>query len=247
MELLERFAQGDMDAFEALFREFQGEVYGWIVRIVRDGNAAEDLTVEAFWRMYRAHARFDPRHKSRKRKFRVGEAIHTKTGVAAEAQRDANNTQGGDMEQARTSGRAEGTRIWRMHTETDPEGSFGPWARRVATNVALDHLKKARRELPLIIDPAEEACANPGVQGEIREQIETAFGELSPKLRAVATLALVEELPYEEIAEALGISVVTVRVRVFRAVRILREQLAKAISGEGIGHRATKEVRGCEK
>ncbi len=38
MELLERFASGDLEAFEALFRQHQKEVYSWIVRIVRDRN-----------------------------------------------------------------------------------------------------------------------------------------------------------------------------------------------------------------
>lgn len=61
MELLERFANGDVHAFETVFREFQGEVYRWIVRIVRDPAAAEDLTIETFWRIYRARARFDPK------------------------------------------------------------------------------------------------------------------------------------------------------------------------------------------
>ena len=51
MELLERFAAGDLEAFEALFREHHKEVYAWIVRIVRDHGIAEDLTVEAFWRI----------------------------------------------------------------------------------------------------------------------------------------------------------------------------------------------------
>lgn len=60
MDLLERFARGDEEAFESLFREFQGNVYGWIVRLVRDPTTAEELTVEAFWRMYRARARYDP-------------------------------------------------------------------------------------------------------------------------------------------------------------------------------------------
>jgi RNA polymerase sigma-70 factor, ECF subfamily len=60
MELLERFAAGDSDAFEAIFRQYQGEVYRWIVRIVRNSATAEDLTVETFWRMHKAHARFDP-------------------------------------------------------------------------------------------------------------------------------------------------------------------------------------------
>lgn len=60
MSLLERFAKGDLDAFETLFRQFQGKVYGCIVRIIRDPGTAEDLTLEAFWRMYRARGRFDP-------------------------------------------------------------------------------------------------------------------------------------------------------------------------------------------
>src|SRR5215469_5533887 len=86
---LERFTRGDIQAFEALFREYQGEVYGWIIRIVHDSGAAEDLTIETFWRIYRARARFDP-------------------------------------------GR-----------------SFGAWARRIATNLALEHLSRRRPERPL--------------------------------------------------------------------------------------------------
>jgi RNA polymerase sigma-70 factor (ECF subfamily) len=60
LDLLEQFAAGDVDAFESVFRQFQGEVYGAILRIVRDRAAAEDLMIETFWRIYRARARFDP-------------------------------------------------------------------------------------------------------------------------------------------------------------------------------------------
>ena len=67
MELIEQgpavfelFAAEKVEAFEVLFREFQGEVFSWIVRIVRDPSAAEDLTIETFWKIYRAHARYDP-------------------------------------------------------------------------------------------------------------------------------------------------------------------------------------------
>ena len=165
MELLERFAQGDLEAFEALFRQFQGQVYGWIVRIVRDRGIAEDLTVETFWRIYRAHARFDP------------------------------------------------------------EGNFGAWARRIATNAALDHVKTARREVALPDDLAAGAQPDPAVHREVHEQIERAFRELPARLRVVATLAFVEEESYEQIAEGLGISVGAVRSRVFRAVRLLRKKL----------------------
>ena len=59
-ELLLRFVQGDRDAFEALFHQFERDVYRWILRIVRDRSDAEDVLVEAFWRCYHARARFDP-------------------------------------------------------------------------------------------------------------------------------------------------------------------------------------------
>jgi RNA polymerase sigma factor (sigma-70 family) len=60
MDLLERFAHGDLEAFETMFSEYQAVVYAWILRIVRNSSVAEDLTVETFWRIYCAHARFDP-------------------------------------------------------------------------------------------------------------------------------------------------------------------------------------------
>lgn len=168
MELLERFARGDLAAFETLFRQFQGEVYGWIVRMVRNPGAAEELTVETFWRIYRARARFDPAR------------------------------------------------------------SFGAWARRIATNVALDHLKTARLEvsLPENLSPAAPQ-PDAAVQRDVRDRMERAFRALPAKLRVVATLALIEERPYEEIAEALGTSVGTVKSRMFRAVRLLREKLKR--------------------
>ena len=58
-DLLDKFRQGDLDAFEALFRRHQRAVYGWILRIVRNPTAAEDLTVESFCRIYKARARYE--------------------------------------------------------------------------------------------------------------------------------------------------------------------------------------------
>jgi len=166
MELLERFASGELEAFEALFRQHQKEVYAWVVRIVRDSGIAEDLTLETFWRIYKSRARFDP------------------------------------------------------------AGNFRAWARRIATNAALDHLRHSRRETEL---PGDLACApraDPAVRGETRERIRQAFQQLPAKYRLVATLALIEEEPYNSIAEAVGISAALVKVRLFRAVRMLRKKLS---------------------
>ena len=57
----------------------------------------------------------------------------------------------------------------------------------------------------------------------------TAAEGLAPALEDAFrwdTLALVEEQPYAEIADALGLPVGTVKSRVFRAVRRLRSELA---------------------
>jgi RNA polymerase sigma-70 factor (ECF subfamily) len=164
-DVLRQFSHGDLDAFESLFRQHQGEVYGWIVRIVRDPAAAEDVTVETFWRIHRAHARFNPAR------------------------------------------------------------SFQAWARRIATNAALDHLKAVRSETDLPDDLA--SLPDPGISQELRRKTAHAFRRLPPKLQVAATLALIEEQPYKEIAESLGISTGAVKLRVFRALRLLRKELIR--------------------
>jgi RNA polymerase sigma factor (sigma-70 family) len=166
-EVLRHFCHGDLDAFEALFRRHQSEVHGWIVHIVRDPAAAEDLTVETFWRIYRAHARFDP------------------------------------------------TR------------SFGSWARRIATNAALDHLKTVHPEMGLPDDLPSPPSPDPSISEELRRKTARAFRRLPTKLQVAATLALIEEQPYKEIADALGISTGAVKLRVFRSLRLLRKELKR--------------------
>ena len=165
MELLKRFKEGDVDAFETLFRQFQADVYGWIVQIVRDRALAEDLTIETFWRIHKTRARFDT------------------------------------------------------------ESAFGGWARRIATNLAIDHLRRRRPEQELSEQFPSAETPDSVVRRETRQMIERAFLRLPPKLQVAATLALIEERSYEEIAVALGKPVGAIRTRVFRAVRQLRKHL----------------------
>jgi RNA polymerase sigma factor (sigma-70 family) len=164
-DLLERFVQGDQDALEALFQRFAVEVHGWILRIVRDPGAAEDVLIESFWRAYRGRARFDASR------------------------------------------------------------SFGAWMRRIATNASLDQLRSARRHARWTsVDHDALAPASPNP--DLRESVAIAFRRLPPKLQIVAALALIEERPLAEIAEALGLPVGTVKSRVSRAIARLRKALA---------------------
>jgi RNA polymerase sigma-70 factor (ECF subfamily) len=163
--VLNDFRQGDVDAFEALFRLHQRAVYGWILRIVRNPAAAEDLTVESFWRIHRAHARFQPAR------------------------------------------------------------GFEAWARRIATRTALDWLRTQRPETVLPGELPAPAAADPAITDEIRRKTALAFQRLPSRLRVAAVLAVIEEQPHKEVAEALGISISAVKLRVFRALRLLRKDL----------------------
>src|SRR4051812_9375106 len=164
-EILSRFVKGEQAAFEQLFRLYETEVYGWIMRIVRDASAADDVLVDAFWRAYRGRAQFDPAR------------------------------------------------------------SFGAWMRRIATNAALDELRSARRRG---WQPADDTLPAPrGADRDTNDAIALAFRGLPPDLQAVAALALIEEQPYADIADALGIPIGTVKSRVFRATRFLREELVR--------------------
>lgn len=166
-DALERFKTGDVDAFEALFRRHQGEVYGWIVRIVRNPAVAEELTIDTFWRIYRARARFDTQRP------------------------------------------------------------FGAWARRIGTRAAIDYLRSNMPSCELEEPTLGATAASQERLRELREPIERAFDSLPARLRPAAALALIEELPYQEIASALDISLSAVKMRVARAVRLLRTSLER--------------------
>ena len=79
----------------------------------------------------------------------------------------------------------------------------------------------------LLTEPAAPAAGDAAVAAETRRKTALAFERLPPKLRIAAVLAVVEEQPQREVAEALGISVAAVKVRVFRALRLLRKDLEK--------------------
>jgi RNA polymerase sigma factor (sigma-70 family) len=118
-------------------------------------------------------------------------------------------------------------RIHQAHARFDPSRGFEGWARRIATNAALDWLRTPRIECELPADLPTPAVANPAITEEIRRKTALAFERLPPKLRIAAVLAVVEELQHKDVAEALGISVSAVKLRVFRALRLLRKDLER--------------------
>lgn len=113
----------------------------------------------------------------------------------------------------------------------EPE-RFGSWLFRILSNRCKDHLKSpGRRETTLEeswpaegSDPAEHA-----LRGELRKRVEWALGRLPPSQREAFVLKHLEGLSYEEIADRLGTSVGSLKMRVFRARETLQGLLEDLI------------------
>jgi len=117
-------------------------------------------------------------------------------------------------------------------------GSFRGWLLRIATNCARDELRRRMRRIParslaaetdddLAIDPPAPG-ADPALALDDRTlgpALEAALRSLPPDQREVVLLADVHGLQYEEIVAITGVTMGTVKSRLFRA----RERLRRAL------------------
>jgi RNA polymerase sigma-70 factor (ECF subfamily) len=126
------------------------------------------------------------------------------------------------------------SRAWvsRERFEDRHEGSAAPWLYGIARNVLLMSIRRGaveratatrlgvleRLDLPGGAGAATEASWAEGAD----ELLET----LPPSLRSAITLRIVEELDYDEVAEALGTTESAARVRVHRGLAALRKRLS---------------------
>ena len=121
------------------------------------------------------------------------------------------------------------------------EFSFSTWLYKIATNNAIDHLRKRKVKLvsidkPLPNSDGEQHFEIPDTsyvpdQNILRAQqtrtIETAIENLPDKYRVVIVMRHQQEKSYEEIAEELGLPLGTVKAHIFRA----RELLYRSLKG----------------
>lgn len=119
----------------------------------------------------------------------------------------------------------------------DFTGSLEGWIRRIVTNTAIDHLRKAKKD-PFLSDQDNDFVAgstDPMIEAEYNEILELkgkvaieAIGKLSPAYRAVFNLYVIEEHTHKEIANLLGISEGTSKSNLAKAKmnlqRLLKEQ-----------------------
>ena len=116
----------------------------------------------------------------------------------------------------------------------DGRAAFTTWCYRVATNAALDELRRKRRR-PRPADPSEQEpiAAGPSTEDRVgaRLDVDAALAELPEDFRVAVVLRDLCDLDYAEIAEVLDVPPGTVRSRISRGRALLVEHLGPAVPG----------------
>jgi RNA polymerase sigma-70 factor (ECF subfamily) len=141
---------------------------------------------------------------------------------------------------------------WRGFGSFEAGTNFRAWFFRILTNAFYSRYRKARREgqaveleeVPelylwrqssaaglndVLQDPAAALLARLDA-----EEVNAAIAALPEEYRMVAALYFMDDLPYQEIAEMLGIPIGTVRSRLHRARRLLQRALWETAVERGL-------------
>ena len=126
--------------------------------------------------------------------------------------------------------------------EYDDSKPFKPWLYRIATNLAIDAIRKRQRkpteismnsplnetESDMVLEQTiEDNQANPAEQLDLLDRknlVRQAVDELPDSQRATLLMAYFHKMPYKDIAEAMNISVGTVKTHMSRAMRALAKR-----------------------
>jgi RNA polymerase sigma-70 factor (ECF subfamily) len=120
------------------------------------------------------------------------------------------------------------------------EAAFGTWLIQIAVHLARDRVRERRRSRTVSLDALLEIDRDTPLLAETRpaydplaelserdmtERFESALQELPPSYREAFLLRHIQEMPYEAMASATGDTVGSLKVRVHRARKILKEKL----------------------
>jgi RNA polymerase sigma factor (sigma-70 family) len=122
-------------------------------------------------------------------------------------------------------------KAWQALPQWQPQAQFKTWLFRIASNTAMDALRRRRIVEMVPLEEEYDAPAHgpgPDVQLQSRQRLrslESALAALPAEQREVILLREIEGLSYAEISTALGVHEGTVKSRIARA----REALASAV------------------
>jgi RNA polymerase sigma-70 factor (ECF subfamily) len=114
-------------------------------------------------------------------------------------------------------------RVYRYASRFIPQARVSTWVFKIARNLSLDEIKRRQR---LYVDEAaighqrqyaDQTSSAAAARIDFEQDIIHALSELPENQRAALLLRVNEGLSYEEIGEALGLSVPSVESLIFRA------------------------------
>jgi RNA polymerase sigma-70 factor (ECF subfamily) len=174
-DLIRRYLEGDVAAFDELMRAHEDRVFAICLRMMKDRDQALDATQDVFLTVFRKADRY--------------------------------------KEQA----------------------AFSTWLYRVSINTCYDHLRRRQRKqtqtIPEHLDPSDPHSDDVLSAVELRPDIETALAGISPEFRAAVVLVDLEGMSLDGAADTLDVPVGTVKSRLFRARKLLAQELGNLAPG----------------
>ncbi len=131
-------------------------------------------------------------------------------------------------------------RVFRSLDSYTP-GTFEGWLHRITTNLFLDRARRKQRlrfdaltdEFAALLHSGTATPEDVYLDRHLDADIQKALDDLQPQYRAAVVLSDIEGLTYEEVADALGIKLGTVRSRIHRGRAQLRESLSHRSPSHG--------------
>ena len=128
-------------------------------------------------------------------------------------------------------------RIWNSAAKFQPGSGHKGWLATIARNMAIDELRKHKREVLMgggggdeendgggIEDFSEQETPSEGVEDEVVEQLSVmeALDRLKPEEREIVDMKVLSDMTFKEISEILQIPMGTVTWRYQAAIKKLR-------------------------
>ncbi len=138
-------------------------------------------------------------------------------------------------------------RVWKSAARYEPTAKFTTWLFTITRNLVFNESRRRKNRPTSSLDapvPGSDEDAGPRqfaddsapspeaalLEQEMREAIDAAIGELPEQQRMAVVLRRYEEMPYEEIARVLELTVPAVKSLLFRARTFLRERLERYLA-----------------
>jgi RNA polymerase sigma-70 factor (ECF subfamily) len=146
-----------------------------------------------------------------------------------------------DPEQAEDLAQEAFCRVYRYAGDYTAQGSFMPWLKRIAVNLAKDELRKQRKASMVSLTEIEETLVTDKrsdpmaalASGVMREELRAAIQSLPDEQRLALVMHYFGDMTLPDIAWAMKCPVGTIKSRLFYGLRRVRETLTEPSDADG--------------